>query len=58
MALLEAASKTILYTGDFRLNGADIAAHPLLAAKHVDHLFIDTTFCLSRAARFPNRVCA
>ncbi len=57
MVLLEDAHNRVLYTGDFRLDGDAVRAHPILSTISLDRLYIDTTFCTPRAAHFPSRVC-
>lgn len=56
MALVEGPHTTVLYTGDFRLDGDHVRDHVLLAGRAIDRLYIDTTFFTPRASRFPSRV--
>ncbi|KAI8431381.1 hypothetical protein MSG28_015915 [Choristoneura fumiferana] len=59
MFLLQTNSKTILYTGDFRMSSNDVSKHRQLhdngSPITIDALYIDTTFIDPRYTNFPKR---
>ncbi|RUS74132.1 hypothetical protein EGW08_018112, partial [Elysia chlorotica] len=60
MFLFEGDSSTCLYTGDFRWEpnyASTVAAFKTVERlKEIDHLYIDTTFCVPAARHIPSRV--
>ena len=52
-------SHTVLYTGDFRINVADLPKYVHLhrngKTKRLDNLYLDTTFCHEKYEHFPSR---
>lgn len=60
MFLFEYKNKTILYTGDYRINPDDYAKFSAFydsagQLKHIDKLYLDTTFFSIEYTRFPKR---
>ncbi|XP_078493558.1 protein artemis isoform X2 [Ciona intestinalis] len=54
MFLFEGAEGTMLYTGDFRLSHSSASRMPCLK-NVIDHIYVDTTFCIEEAWYIPPR---
>ena len=56
MILIEGNDRTVLYSGDFRMDGNEVSMMPMLSTRDVDALYLDSTFCIPTMPHFPSQV--